>query len=60
MVRRLRPGHGQLCRPACDRDDDDAVFRRFAFAIGAVVWLLAAVLVVRGASRFTRDRIAGQ
>jgi ABC-type Na+ efflux pump permease subunit len=31
-----------------------------AFAIGAVVWLLAIVLVARGASRFTRDSIASQ
>ena len=30
-----------------------------ALAIGAAVWLVALTLVARGASRFTRDRIAG-
>jgi ABC-type Na+ efflux pump permease subunit len=31
-----------------------------ALAIGAAVWLVAIALVARGASRFTRDRIASQ
>lgn len=30
----------------------------FAFAIGAVAWIIAIALVWRGASRFTRDRLA--
>ncbi len=30
-----------------------------AFAIGGVIWIIALTLVVRGASRFTRDRVAG-
>jgi len=29
-----------------------------AVGIGAVVWLLAGVLLTRGAARFTRDRLA--
>jgi uncharacterized membrane protein len=31
---------------------------RLALAIGAAIWLTAATLVWRGASRFSRDRIA--
>jgi ABC-2 type transport system permease protein len=31
-----------------------------AMAIGAVIWLLAAVLIVRGARRFTRDDLASR
>lgn len=30
-----------------------------AFGIGAVIWVVALTLVVRGAARFTRDRVAG-
>ena len=29
-----------------------------AFAVGGVVWLIAITLLVRGATRFTRDRLA--
>jgi len=31
---------------------------RLALAIGAVIWLIAVALVWRGATRFSRDRIA--
>jgi len=30
-----------------------------ALAIGGVIWVIALTLVVRGAARFTRDRVAG-
>ena len=30
-----------------------------AMAIGGVIWIIALTLVVRGARRFTRDRVAG-
>jgi hypothetical protein len=29
-----------------------------AFGIGVLIWLLAALLLTRGARRFTRDRLA--